>query len=325
MPIVVPLVALDVLVVALWCIATALAIALVMDKLSTILAGVPWVGGKLSDAVKSMAKAVTNAAGTLEKGIDSLIGGAWHQLSRYLDKLLNQFEAHSAVILHLAKIVGHLAYTHSGLSAGVKAASRTAHAALHLAHTLEREYKGIEHRVKSLEQAIGAGIGNDVRAHVKALERTVHGIETRVIPGLRQGINAAEGEVSDLERWLGVKAGTNSLDWAQALVATALAALGLGGLRCSTLGNLLGRRGCGLWSGLDDLLGLLLDAVLFVDLCNLLPELEALFAELEAPLVDLIATAADAACAHPPAGWVELSAPALSLPAVYYTGTVPGN
>lgn len=325
MPIVVPLVALDVLVVALWCIATALAIALVMDKLSAILAGVPWVGGKLSDAVKSMAKAVTNAAGTLESGIDSVIGGAWHQLSRYLDKMFNQFEAHSAVILHLAKIVGHLAYTHSGLSSAVKAVSRTAHAALRLAHTLEREYKGIEHRVKTIERTLGHGIGDDVRAHVKALERTVHGIEKRVIPGLRHGIDVAEGEVTDLERWLGVKAGLSNLEWATALVATALAALGLGGLRCSTLGNLFGKRGCSLWSGLDDLLGLLFDAVIFTNLCDVLPAVETLFAPLEAPFVELIATAADAVCAQPSAGWVELSAPPLSLPAVYYTGPVPGN
>lgn len=325
MPIVVPLVALDVLVVALWCIATALAIALVMDKLSTILAGVPWVGGKLSDAVKSMAKSITNAAGTLEGGIDHVIGGAWHQLSRYLEKWLSQFEAHSAVILHLAKLVGHLAYSHSGLSSAVKAATRTAHAALHLAHTLEREYHGIEHRVKTIERELGRGIGNDVRTKVNELERELTGIRKRVIPGLRQGIATAEGEVSDLERWLGVKAGLSNLDWATALVATALGALGLGGLRCSTLGNLFGKRGCGLWQGLDDLLGLLIDAVLFVDLCNLLPELVTLFGDFEGPLVDLIATAADAACAQPPGGWVELAAPSLSLPAVYYTGPVPGN
>lgn len=324
MPIVVPLLGLDLVVVVLWAIATALAIALVMDKLSTILAGVPWVGGKLSDAVKSMAKAITNAAGTLEHGIDSIIGAAWHQLSRYLDKLFNQFEAHSSVILHLAKIVGHLIYTHSGLSAGVKAATRVAHAALHLAHTLEREYKGIEHRVKTIEREIGAGIGNDVRAQVKALEREVTGIEKRVIPGLRQGIQAAEGEVTDLERWLGVKAGLSNLDWAKGLVVAALAALGLGGLSCSTLGNLLRNRGCGLWSGLEDLLGLLFDAVIFTDLCGLLPEVETLFADLEAPIVDLVSSAADAACAHPPAGWAELKAPALSLPQVYYTGPAIG-
>jgi hypothetical protein len=65
--------------------------------------------------------------------------------------------------------------------------------------------------------------------------------------------------------------------------------------------------------------------VLFADFCALLPELESLYGELEAPVVDLISSAADAVCAHPPAGWVELSAPALSLPSLYYAGPVPGN
>lgn len=325
MPIVVPLLGLDVLVVALWAIATALAIALVMDKLSSILAGVPWVGGKLSDAVKSMAQAITNAAGTIEHGIDSLVGAAWHAFSRYLDKLFNQFVAHSALILHLAELVGHGLYSVSGLRSLVRSVSHVAHAAYSGVKTLEREYHGIEHRVKVIEHTIGAGIGNDVRSEVKALERTVHGIERRVIPGLRQGIDTAEGEVTDLERWLGVKAGLSNLDWAKGLVVAALAAIGLGGLSCSTLRSLLGSRGCGLWQGLEDLLGLLFDAVIFTDLCGVLPEAVALFGDLEAPLVDLIASAADAACAHPPAGWVELAAPSLSLPQVYYAGPVPGN
>ena len=325
MPIVVPLVALDVLVVALWCIATALAIALVMDKLSTILAGVPWVGGKLSDAVKTMAKAVTNAAGTLEHGIDSIVGGAWHQLSRYLDKWLGQLEAHSAVILHLARIVGHLAYTHSGLSSAVKAATRTAHAALHIAHTLEREYNGIEHRVKTLEHDLAQGIGADVLPRIKSLDRELHKVEHKVIPAIQSGVTAAENDIAALRKWITENIPIPGTDAFVGAIALALGLLGLGGLRCNTLLNSLRNRGCGLWSGLEDLLGLLFDAVFFADLCGLLPEVEALFADLEAPLVGLIASAADAACAHPSAGWTELSAPALSLPAVYYTGPVPGN
>lgn len=256
MPLVAPLVALDVLVVALWCLAVALAIALVMDKLSGILAGVPWVGGKLSDAVKGMAKAISNAAGTLLGGIDHLVGAAWHALARYMDKLFGQIAAQSSVLLHMARIVGHLVYTHSGISAAVRAATRLAHAALKRTHVLEREYHGIEHRVRRIERELAGGIGDDVRAELKALERELQGIEKRVIPGLRQGIQAAEGEVSDLERWLGVKAGLSTKDWATALVLTALGALGLGGLRCDSLGNVLGKRGCGLWSDLDELLGL---------------------------------------------------------------------
>jgi hypothetical protein len=239
--------------------------------------------------------------------------------------MFQQFEAHSALILRLAHLVGHGIASIPGLRSLVHAASRTAHAALHLAHVLEREYKGIEHRVKTIERELGAGIGNDVRTRVTELEHEFGHLERKVIPGLRQGIQAAEGEVTDLERWLGVKAGLSNLDWAKGLVLAALGALGLSGFTCSLFQSLFGKRGCGLWSGLDDLLGLFLDAVLFVDLCALLPELESLFAAFEAPLVEVIATAADAACAQPASGWVELAAPPLVLPQVYYAGPVPGN
>lgn len=314
MPIVVPLVALDLLVVVLWAIATALAIALVMDKLSAILAGVPWVGGKLSDAVKTMARAVANAAGTLEHGIDGIIGAAWHALARYMDKMFSQFVAHSALLLHIAKLVGNGVYSISGLRALVHRVSHVAHAAYAGVKTLEREYHGIEHRVRVIEREIGAGIGNDVRAHVKALERWEHGVQTRVIPDLRAGIKTAEGEVTQLENFIKAIPGTRYLDWAAGIVTAALG-LGIVNLfRCPTfLGKTLGR-GCGLWDGLESLFGLFLDAVLLADLCQVIPAAEALFADVEAPLAALISDAANAVCARPPAGWGPLSTPNLYLP-----------
>ena len=325
MPIVVPLVGLDLLVVVLWALATALAIALVMDKLSSILSGVPWVGGKLSDAVKSMAQAITNAAGHLEHGIDGIIGGAWHALARYIDKMFEQFVAHSSVLLHLARIVGHLAYSGTGLRALVHSVSRVAHAALHGVRTLEREYHGIEHRVKELEHEVAAGIGADVLPRIKSLDRELHKVEHKVIPAIEAELGAVEGDVTALRRWITDNIPIPGTDTFVSAIALALAALGLGGLRCNTLLGSLRNRGCGLWSALEDILGLLFDAVIFVDLCQMLPEVEALFAAFEQPLVDVISSAANAACAQPPQGWVELSAPALSLPAVYYAGPVPGN
>lgn len=325
MPIVAPLLALDVIVLVLWTIAAALAIALIMDKLSSILAGVPWVGGKLSDAVKSMAKAITNAAGTLEHGIDSIVGAAWHALSRYVDKLFNQFVTHSAIILHLAQIVGSGLYSVSGLRSLVRSISHVAHAAYSGVKTLEREFHGIEHRVKTLEREIGAGIGDDVRVHVKALERWEKAAKAQLKADEKAITQTLPGELTQLENFIKAIPGTRYLDWVAGIVTAALGLEVWNLLRCNFLRNLWGSRGCGLWQGLDDLLSLFFDAVIFADFCGLLPEAEALFADLEGPLVGLVATAADAACAHPPPGWVELAAPALSLPAVYYTGPVPGN
>lgn len=325
MPIVAPLLALDVIVLVLWTIAAALAIALIMDKLSAILAGVPWVGGKLSDAVKSMAKAITNAAGTLEHGIDSIVGAAWHALSRYIDKLFNQFVTHSAIILHLAELVGSGLYSVSGIRALVRRISHVAHAAYSGVKTLEREFHGIEHRVKTIEREIDAGIGNDVRVAVKGLEKWEKAAKAQLKADEKAITQTLPGELTQLENFIKAIPGTRYLDWVAGIVAAGLGASLWNLFKCPTfLGKTLGR-GCGLWNGIEDLFGLFIDAVIFTDLCGFLPEAEALFGDLEGPLVGLVASAADAACAHPPAGWVELAAPALSLPAVYYTGPVPGN
>lgn len=267
MPIVIPLLALDVLVVALWCIALALAITLIMNKLSAILAGVPWVGGKLSDAVHTMSRAITSAAGTLEGGIDSIIGAAWHALARYIDHALNQFVAHSSVILHLARLIGSGIYSVSGLRGLVHAVSKVAHAALHLTHTLEREYHGIEHRVKVIEREIGQGIGHDVITRVNELGHEVGRIERKVIPGIQQGIQAAEGELTDLERWLGIRFPAKYLDWALGLVVAALGSLGWNFLKCSAWRGLGSRLTCGMGQLLLDLLEGVIAVMVVEDIC----------------------------------------------------------
>lgn len=276
MPVVVPLVALDVLVVVLWAIALALGIALVMDKLSAILAGVPWVGGKLSDAVKSMARAIANAAGTLEGGIDHLIGAAWHALSRYLDKLFSEFVAHSSVILHMAEVVGSHIYSVSGLRSFVKSLAYVAHAALKLADALEKKYHGIEHRVRTLEREIARGIGNDVRIHVRALENKFGRLTHRTIPNLRKRIQAAEGEVTQLQDFIKATPGTRYLDWVKGLALAGLAALGLGGLNCDSNPFKNNSNACGLWNDLADLLGLATIAIEAADFEQLVREAQSL-------------------------------------------------
>lgn len=325
MPWALPLVGLDVLIVVLWSIAAALAIALIMDKLGSILAGVPWVGGKLSDAAHRMAQAITNACGSLMHGIEALVGAGLHLLARHLDHYFAEFVKHATIIAHLARLVGHSLYRVSGLKALVHRLSLAVHAVRAQVKTLEREYHGIEHRVKTLEHEVAAGIGADVLPKIRSLDRELHKVEHKVIPAIEADVTAVEGDVTALRKWIADHIPLPGTDAFVGAIAVALGLLGLGGLRCNTLLNSLKSRGCGLWQGLEDLLGLLFDAALFVDLCHLLPELEALFAEFEAPLVDLIASAADAACAQPPQGWVELSAPAVVPPAVYYTGPVPGN
>lgn len=276
MPIVAPLVALDVLVLVLWLIAVALAIALIMDKLAAILHAVPIAGGYLSDKVRDMAQAITNAAGKLESGIDHLVGAAWHQLARYTDKLWSELVAHSTALVQLAQLVGHLVHSVHGLRAIVRALEHAGHGVTAAVKTLEREYHGIEHRVRAIEREIAAGIGNDIRIRIKALERWEKSAEHTIDTTIPNAIAGVEGDVTALKDWLGAKINTNFRDWTVGVLLTALAAIGLSGLvsKC----NPLRRQSdpCAWWNGLDSLLGLATATLLALEFETLIKEMQAI-------------------------------------------------
>lgn len=297
------LVALSFLVLYVLCIALAHAIVALLQWVANFLRSLPGIGGTVAGWMEGIAKAIAHAAGGLAGGVDKMIGGAWHLLSNYVDKALNQLIEHSAVLLHLAEIVGNGLYAVSGLRAFVRSISYVAHTALHLADKLQREYQGIEAKVRTIEHEIGAGIGNDVRTSVDHLlkwEKVAKG-ELATLEG--ELGKAVDVPLTDLEHFLGVKPLTKYLDWAAGIVTAAVGLEAFNLLKCGFLRNLWNNRGCGLWQGLDDILGLLFDAVLFADLCELLPQAVTLFGEFEAPLTELISGAANAACAQIPADW----------------------
>lgn len=276
MPLVAPLVALDVLVLVLWTIAVALAIALLMDKLAAILHAVPIAGGYLSDKVRDMAQAITNAAGSLEKGIDHLIGAAWHQLARYTDKLWGELVAHSAVLVQLAQTVAHLIHSVHGLRALVRALEHAGHGVTAAVKTLEREYHGIEHRVRTIEREIARGIGHDLRIHIKALEKWEEAAKAQLAADAKAITQTLPGEISSLRDWLGAKTGVNFKDWAAGLVLAGLAALGLSGLasKCNPLRRT--NDPCAWWNGLDSLLGLATATLLALEFETLIKEMQAI-------------------------------------------------
>jgi hypothetical protein len=306
-PIVVPLVALDVLVLVLWTIAAALAIALIMKEVGNVFRGVPIVGGAIAGAVGAVAQAISWSVGKLESGIDKLIGAAWHLLAHYMDTLWHQIEGQASLLTQFAQMILKLIHAHALLRALVHKAVGTAQAVLPRVKRLEREWHGIEHRVKVLERDIAKGIGHDLRIQVKALEQDVTKLENKVIPSIRSIANTAEADVSALRKWIAdnaLVAGSAALVGA---VAWALGRLGLGGLRCNSLLNSLKNRGCGLWKGLEDLLGLFIDAVALTHLCDLPRWIEELFSPLLGELTSLISGAANSLCAQANKDWATLS------------------
>lgn len=315
MPIVVPLVALDVLVLVLWTIAAALAIALIMREIGNILRGIPIVGGYLAGAVGAIANAVSTAVGILERGIDKLIGAAWHLLARYMDMLWHQIEAQSSVLAQFGHIIGNQIYSVTGLRSLVHRLEKVWHGIEHGIRTLTREWHGIERRVKAIERTLARGIGNDVRAHVKALEQELTGIEKRVIPDLRAGIRTAEGEVTQLEQFIKAIPGTRYFDWAAGIVTAALGLEIWNLFRCPSLLSSARNRGCGLWNGLEDLLGLFIDALLLTNICELLPIFETLVSDVADPLVVGLTDVGAGLCSGGIGAAPALAVPALSLPA----------
>ena len=319
----IPFVAIDVLLVVLWTIAAALAIALIMDKLGGILSGVPWVGGKLSDAAKAMGQAITNACGHLMSGTESLVGGGLHWLARHFDTWFNQFVAHAVVIAHLAQVVGNEIYSVSGLRSLVHELTKRFHGIEAGVKSLVKEWHGIEARVKALERAIAKGIGHDLRIQVKALERDVAKIDNTVIPAIRSEVATAENNITALGEYIRSNFVSDTTDALTAAVAVGLAGLGLGGLRCSNFGRLLTKFGCGLGSLLNDLLGLAISALALEAVCDFLPLLEDAFGAIIGPMTHLLNEVPLGACEQMPESWATLNVAVGPTPPAQTLGAIP--
>jgi hypothetical protein len=255
-PLVAPLVALDVFVIVLWCVAAALAIALIMKYVANLFRPIYGVGGIIAGVLDSAAQAITSACGKLVSKSEQLLGAGLHALARYLDTFWHQWVSVHSILLQLAEHIGQLIYSHSGLRALVHRLEKVWHGVEHGVKDLTRKWHGIDRRVHKIERELANGIGNDVRSQVKALEREVTGIEQGVIPDLRAGIKTAEGEVTALENFIKAIPGTKYLTWAAGIVAAALGLEILNLLRCPSAKTVANKRGCGLWNDLDALLGI---------------------------------------------------------------------
>lgn len=303
------------LALAFFVIALALAITYLLRHIADTVRGIRIVGGYIADKIDGMAQALSNAAGSLENGVDKLIGASWHALARYTDDLWHAIAAQSQALLVLGQHIGSHVYNVTGLRS--------------LVHHLERVWNGIEHGVKTLtrtvhrlgrriarlEHDLAHGIGADVLPRIRSLDRALGRVEHKTIPALRGEVATLEGDVTALGEYIRANFLSNATEAVTAAVAVALAALGLGGLRCNTLGNMMKRRGCGLWGDLESILGLLADTVLLTNICSLLPPLEAAVSEVADPLVVALTDVGAGLCSGGIGPPPTLTVPPLSLPA----------
>jgi hypothetical protein len=313
--------------VALACLLLAAILAVLLTALIRSIAGVvgkvPFLGDAIVGGLTRIEQAVWHALGVAFHDVDKLIGAMLHADARLLDWTWNSIRRQAALAAHMSAVLGGHIYDVSGLRSIVHGLQRSWHGIEHGVKTLTREYHGLDRRVKALEHTIGHGIGNDVRTSVHDLVKWEKAAKAQLKADEKAITQTLPGELTQLENFIKAIPGTRYLDWAAGIVAAGLGLEVLKLFKCPTfLSKTLGR-GCGLWNGLEDLFGLFLDALIFVDLCAVIPEAVTLFGEVEAPLTDLISSAANAVCAHPPQGWAKLSVAAGPTPPPQTLGTFP--
>jgi len=306
------LIELGTLALALVCLAIALLIVAIMRKVGDLVRNIWIVGGAIADGVDAVAQGITWVLGKAIGGVEAAIGASWHLFAQLWNDLWSAIVHSVTGWFQLVELVAKLVYAHVGLRSLVHQIERAWHGIEHGVKTLEKEYHGIEHRVADLSRAVYHGIGHDLRIGLKKVEKTVNGIVNGTIPAIERSIDGVSGELTQLEQFIKTLPGVNYLDWATGIVAAALGLEFINLFRCPTFLKKSVGRGCGLWNGIEDVLGLLFDALIFADLCEVLAEATTIFGAVEAPLVDLISTAADAVCAQQPTGWTIL--PLMQLP-----------
>jgi hypothetical protein len=257
-------------------------------------AHIPYLGGYIHDGLVAMEQAVDHAMGSLVSGIDSLMGASWHRFSQLNHWLWTEFKQHTLLGWITAQLVSEL--TH-----GFHALRNLTHANTHAhAHDaarikrLEREYHGIEAKVKTLERDYAKGIGADVLPRIKTLEREAAHIQDAEIPAIRAADADAASAISNLYDWIKGKASIIGVGTFALAVTAVLDSLGLGNLRCPAFLRVLGRPNCGLGKGLESLLGWFVDLFIITDLCEVIPLLETAYEDVAAPAVGLLTEAIDA-------------------------------
>jgi hypothetical protein len=221
----------------------------VLHALAGIFSFLPFVGSVTEGAILSLEQWIVHGLGVGISKIEGSIGHQWHNLSRIAHFWWN-------VTVRMAHATWEIAKSLEGLVSGA-----TLHHLLHeirgLIHVVKAAAILALHRIERLEHIFTHTIAHGVYPRLRAVEHKVERTLPREIKSARALAREAEDGVARLWDWTRSLADNPAI---AAAVATAIAALGLVGidlLRCSESGRMASRRGCSVWSSLDDLLGLL--------------------------------------------------------------------
>lgn len=309
-----PLLLLDPLVDVILVLALALCAKQIVNALFSPLTHIKYIGGAIAGVLDAATSTVQQACYSILRPFDKAVGKSLHAMARLIDSGALVFKDTAKAVFDTAELLGAAVVSIHGLRNLISHVRGLTASVGSTVKTLSRGYHALVNRVTNLEKALAHGIGHGVVERLKRLEKTVYHSVDKRLDTLESEVTAIPQDITNYLQGIGLdisKADTIAFAGA---VAAALSYLGLGGLRCNSLLRSLGNRGCGLWSGLEDVLALFVDAVIFVDLCKIIPAATGLFSEFEAPLTELISGAANAACAQIPTDWAVPMVAAGPLP-----------
>ena len=307
------LIALAFLAIA-FALAARLLVKALFSPLIAVVGHIPGVGSALSGVLAAIERTLVGACGAIYNGGDKLLGWSFHQLASQANWLWREIRAHSLIVAEIAALVGALAHGYHWLRAEVRTLTHGSHSIGKRLGHFERKLHGIERGVRTFERDFGKVLHKDVLPEIRSLDKELNTAIGKTIPAIQKDIAAGTKALTDFESYVAKNYVSLAKTALVAAVAAALGYMGLGGLRCSTLGNMLGRRGCGLWSDLEGLLGLFADTLLLTNICTLLPILETAVSDVADPLVIALTDAGAGLCSGGIGAPPALTVPALSLP-----------
>lgn len=222
---------------------------------------VPFVGKIVSHKIEDIEHKIVSIIGGYGHHFENQFFTRWHSLAAMLRQWAAQIEDTSVTVWHVgravAKLTGELAL---GNTKGL-------HAYL---HRLEKYINGvIAARLAHVGKIAGHAAPASVTRAVGALAGELDHVIEWDLPKLRARTRRVEDSLDRL--WKRVK-GLDKVVVDTAVVgavAVALARLGLGWLRCTSVKNLGKKIGCGGFAALDDLLFGAVTALAVTDICEL--------------------------------------------------------
>lgn len=209
--------------------------------MNLIAAGNRWVISKVAAGQLHMVAAWFSALAYLWRSYFTAVGEAGESVANAVEALDH---ATPRRIRREVAPVRRLARSAHEEASHARASSRST------ARALDRFKARTNHRLHAQSVAIDVTLPGEI-GRIRAREGELE----RVYKGLRDRTKAIEDGAVKTWDWLRSHERSAAMGAFAGAVAFALSRLGLGGLNCRSLKNMLRRRGCGTWSGLDALLG----------------------------------------------------------------------